>query len=426
MMKYQIPRGTYDILPEQSYKWQKVISAFRELAAAFGYEEISTPVFEQAALFERSSGESSDVVKKEMYRFSDQKGRQFALRPEGTAPVARAYLENRLDIGSAVRKLYYIGPMFRYDRPQAGRYRQFQQYGIEFIGSDNPFYDAEVISILWLYLSGLGLAKLRLELNSVGCANCAKDYDKALQEYFQPHVAELCPDCQLRIGLKPRRLLDCKVKACKDIARGAPSQLDYLDEPCQIHFAATQRHLELMQVPFTINPRIVRGLDYYTNTAFEIVSEGLGAQNSLAGGGRYNGLLEQIGGKSIPAIGFAGGFERLLLALEEEKVSLGQAPVPDVFVIPMGTAAQEFILPYLNDLRKAGVYAEYDPDKNSFKAQLKAADNSQARHALIIGETELARKSAILKDLSSGEQLTYPLEPLSELISALRRRSPVH
>lgn len=420
-MQYKRPRGTYDILPEQSYKWHKVTAAFRELAAAFGYEEISTPAFEQAALFERSSGESSDVVRKEMYRFTDQKGREFALRPEGTAPVARAYLENRLDIGSAARKLYYIGPMFRYDRPQAGRYRQHQQYGVEFIGSNHPYYDAEVISILWLYLSGMGLTNLRLELNSVGCADCSGEYDKALQAYFRPHLAELCPDCQVRIDLKPRRLLDCKVMTCKDIAKDAPSQLDYLDEPCRVHFADTQKHLELMKIPFTINPRIVRGLDYYTNTAFEIVSMGLGAQNSLAGGGRYNGLLEQIGGKSIPAIGFAGGFERLLLALEEENVSLGKAPVPDVFVIPMGAAAFEFILPYLNELRKAGVFAELDPDKHSFKAQLKAADNRQARYALIVGETELAQKSAVLKDLNSGEQKEYPLEPLSELIDAIRR-----
>ena len=335
--------------------------------------------------------------------------------------MARAYLENRLDIGSAARKLYYIGPMFRYDRPQAGRYRQHQQYGVEFIGSNHPYYDAEVISILWLYLSGMGLTNLRLELNSVGCADCSREYDKALQAYFRPNLAELCPDCQVRIDLKPRRLLDCKVMTCKDIAKDAPSQLDYLDEPCRVHFADTQNHLKLMKIPFTINPRIVRGLDYYTNTAFEIVSMGLGAQNSLAGGGRYNGLLEQIGGKSIPAIGFAGGFERLLLALEEENVSLGKAPVPDVFVIPMGAAAFEFILPYLNELRKAGVFAELDPDKHSFKAQLKAADNRQARYALIVGETELAQKSAVLKDLNSGEQKEYPLEPLSELIDAIRR-----
>ncbi len=420
-MKYQIPRGTYDILPEQSYKWQKVISSFRELAAACGYEEISTPVFEQAALFERSSGESSDVVKKEMYRFTDQKGREFALRPEGTAPVARAYLENRMDIGPALRKLYYIGPMFRYDRPQAGRYRQFQQYGVEFIGSNNPFYDAEVISLLWFYLIGLGLKNLRLELNSVGCASCAKEYDKALQKYFQPHLAGLCPDCQVRIEVKPRRLLDCKVKTCKEIAQGAPSQLDYLDETCRDHFSSTQRMLELMRVPFTINPRIVRGLDYYTNTAFEVIHEGLGAQNSLAGGGRYNGLLEQIGGKNTPAIGFAGGFERLLLALEEEKALPVQAPVPDVFVITMGVAAQELILPCLVELRQAGVYAGYDPDKSSFKAQLKAADNSKARFALIVGEDEVASRQLVLKNLQSGEQEVLPLDSVKQLVALLTR-----
>jgi histidyl-tRNA synthetase len=420
IMQYQIPRGTYDILPEQSYKWQKVISVFREIAAAYGYEEVSTPVFELAGLFERSSGESSDVVKKEMYRFTDRKGREFALRPEGTAPVARSYVENRMDIGSAARKLYYIGPMFRYDRPQAGRYRQFYQYGIEFIGSNNPYYDAEVIAILWNYLSILGLKNKHLELNSVGCPNCSQDYDKALQAYFRPHLKELCPDCQVRIDLKPRRLLDCKVDRCRAIAKDAPSQLDYLDEECRVHFASVQDYLNLMDIPFTINPRIVRGLDYYTNTAFEVVFEGIGAQNSLAGGGRYNGLLEQIGGKSIPAIGFAGGFERLLLSLEEEKVAMPASPDPDAFIITMGSEAQALAMPFLNELRMSGVYAEYDPDKASFKAQLKAADNRKARYALIIGEDEASAKSVVVKNLQSGEQQVLPLDPVSGVITAIK------
>lgn len=414
-MNYQIPRGTYDILPAQSYKWQKISAAFRELAAAYGYAEISTPIFEQAALFERSSGESSDVVKKEMYRFTDQKGREFALRPEGTAPVVRSYVENHLEIGAAHTKLYYIGPMFRYDRPQAGRYRQFYQYGIEFIGSNHPYFDAEVIAILWNYLAGLGLRKLRLELNSVGCPACSQDYDRALRSHFQPHFEALCPDCRLRLEQKPRRILDCKVPSCKQLAKDAPSQLEYLDTACKEHFSAVQEHLGLMRIPFVINPRIVRGLDYYTNTAFEIVYAGLGAQNSLAGGGRYNGLIEQVGGKSIPAIGFAGGFERLLLALEEEKLDLGEAPVPDIYVITMGEAAQQLILPYLNELRGAGVYAEYDPDKSSFKAQLKAADNNKARFALIIGEDEVASGQVILKNLKSGEQRSLSLEQLTDI-----------
>ncbi|MDZ4181424.1 MAG: histidine--tRNA ligase [Candidatus Cloacimonadaceae bacterium] len=418
-MEYKIPRGTYDILPAQSYKWQKVIAVFRQIASAWGYEEISTPVFEQANLFERSSGESSDVVQKEMYRFEDRKGRGFALRPEGTAPVVRSYVENRMDVLTSRAKLYYIGPMFRYDRPQAGRYRQFYQYGIEFIGSNNPYYDAEVIGILWSYLKKLGLSKVRLELNSVGCANCTGIYEEALRQYFKPHLSELCVDCQKRYETKPKRLLDCKVPSCKALGAGAPTQNDYLDEDCTSHFAQVQSYLKGMDIPFTINPRIVRGLDYYTNTAFEIVYEGIGAQNSLAGGGRYNGLIEQIGGKSIPAIGFAGGFERLLLALEDQGIETGVAPLPDIYIVTMGDEARAAAIPLLNALRYAGVYAEYDPDKTSFKAQLKAADHLKARFALIIGEDELARGIAQLKDFGSGEQKELPLNDIDLLIQSL-------
>ncbi|MDY0112550.1 MAG: histidine--tRNA ligase [Candidatus Syntrophosphaera sp.] len=419
-MQYSIPRGTYDILPEESPKWHKVIAEFRKLVEAYGYAEILTPIFEQADLFERSSGKSSDVVKKEMYRFTDRKGREFALRPEGTAPVARSYIENRMDIGSLNKKLYYLGPMFRYDRPQAGRYRQFYQYGVEFIGSNHPYYDAEVIAILWNYLTGLGLKKLRLELNSVGCPNCSKDYDKALQSYFQPYLNQLCPDCQERFERKPRRILDCKVKECQEIAKNVPVQLDYLDTSCIEHFAEVQQYLDLMKIPFTINPRIVRGLDYYTNTAFEVIYEGIGAQNALAGGGRYNGLIEQIGGKNIPAVGFAGGFERLLLALEEEAIALPGHPVPEVFIITIGSEAQKIIIPYLNIIRGKGIYAEYEPDRASLKAQLKAANNSKAFYALIMGEEEVKQKSAILKNLESGEQKLYSLEPISHLIKAIQ------
>ncbi len=423
-MDYKIPRGTYDILPAQSHKWQKLISVFRELAAVWGYAEISTPIFEQANLFERSSGESSDVVKKEMYRFTDQKGRILALRPEGTAPVVRSYIENHLDIGSPTTKLYYLGPMFRYDRPQAGRYRQFYQYGIEFIGSDHPYYDAEVIAILWNYLWQLGIRNMRLELNSVGCPSCSLSYEKALQDYFRPHLNELCPDCQTRFDQKPRRLLDCKVPACKAIAAKAPLQLDHLDEPCHKHFEQVQNYLNLMKTPYIINPRIVRGLDYYTNTAFEVIYESLGAQNSLAGGGRYNGLIEQLGGKSIPAIGFAGGFERLLLALEQEQVPVAEAPVPDIYLIALGEQAQQYILPYLNELRCKGLYVEYAPDKVSFKAQLKAANQSQARHALIIGEDEVNSNRFVIKDLASGEQHSLPLRSTEDIIRAVRQPSP--
>ncbi len=409
-MKYSIPRGTFDILPDVSYKWAFLMDSFRRMATSFGYREISTPIFEASGLFERSSGESSDVVQKEMYRFNDRKGREFALRPEGTAPVVRSYVENHLDVLSARTKLFYIGPMFRYDRPQAGRYRQFYQYGIEFIGSNNPYYDAEVIAILMLWLGSLGLKNLRLELNSVGCPACAADYDKALQEFFRPMLPQLCPDCNKRFGIKPRRLLDCKVPSCKALRKGAPLQMNYLDQPCREHFSQVCGQLDAMQITYTLNPAIVRGLDYYTNTAFEVIYDGLGAQNSLAGGGRYNGLIEQIGGRSIPAIGFAGGFERLLLALEAEKIEFAPEPKPDIYLVCLGEEARQGMAEYLNNLRVKGLIVDYDPDKSSLKAQFKAADASNAKFAIIVGESELATKTLNLKDLSTGEQLSLPLD----------------
>ncbi|MBP8704536.1 MAG: histidine--tRNA ligase [Candidatus Cloacimonas sp.] len=409
-MKYNIPRGTFDILPEDSYKWQFLQNSFRKMATCFGYEEITTPIFEVAELFERSSGESSDVVQKEMYRFQDKKGREFALRPEGTAPVVRSYVENHLDKLSSRTKLFYLGPMFRYDRPQAGRYRQFYQYGIEFIGSNNPYYDAEVIAVAFLWLNKLGLNNLRLEINSVGCPDCSAVYDKALQEYYRPFLPKLCPDCVKRLETNPRRLLDCKLPSCIELRNNAPSQMDYLDESCKKHFSAVCDYLQAMNIPYTINPRIVRGLDYYTNTAFEIIYDGLGAQNSLVGGGRYNGLIAQIGGKSIPAIGFAGGFERLLLALEEEKIELIPPSKPDAYLVCVGENTRLQILPYLNALRTKGLIVDYDPDKSSLKAQLKSADTSGAKYAIIIGENELATKTVNLKNLQTGEQIAIPMD----------------
>lgn len=418
-MKYSIPRGTFDILPADSYKWQYLMDSFRRIATSFGYREITTPIFETADLFERSSGESSDVVKKEMYRFTDRKGREFALRPEGTAPVVRSFVENHLDVLNSRTKLFYIGPMFRYDRPQAGRYRQFYQYGVEFIGSNHPYYDAEVIALEMLWLKNLGLQNLRLEINSVGCAQCSTEYDTALRDFFRPLLPQLCPDCVQRFDLKPRRLLDCKVPTCKALRTGAPVQLDYLDEPCRQHFNQVCDLLSGMGIAYTVNPAIVRGLDYYTNTAFEVVYEGLGAQNSLAGGGRYNGLIEQVGGKSIPAIGFAGGFERLLLALEEEKITLGSIPTPGLFFVLMGQAAEAKALPLINFLRSKGVYVDFDPDKSSLKAQFKAADASKAKYAVIIGEDEVTRNQLNLKNLTTGEQQALPLSDPEALLQML-------
>lgn len=411
-MNYKIPRGTFDILPADSSKWQYVQKVFRKVAASFGYREITTPIFEMAELFERSSGESSDVVQKEMYRFTDQKGRSFALRPEGTAPVVRSYVENHLEMQGGRTRLYYMGPMFRYDRPQAGRYRQFYQYGVEFIGSNHPYYDAEVIALEMTFLKALGLTRPRLEINSVGCAECARDYDKALRDYYAPHLNELCPDCQKRYELKPRRLLDCKVPSCKAFRKDAPSQFDYLDASCREHFDAVCRYLDQMKINYQINPAIVRGLDYYTNTAFELICDELGAQNSIAGGGRYNALIAQVGGKDTPGIGFAGGFERLLLALEKENIQLPQNPNPALFMVLMGEEAVDFALPLIAELRQKGIYVDYNPEKGSFKAQLKAADSMNARYALIIGEQEAISRTLVLKDLSSGEQQSLSADEL--------------
>ncbi|MDO9578247.1 MAG: histidine--tRNA ligase [Candidatus Cloacimonadales bacterium] len=410
--KYSVPRGTFDILPADSYKWQYVKKVFSEVAAQFNFQEIVTPIFEQTDVFERSVGGSSDIVQKEMYRFQDKKGRNFALRPEGTAPVVRSFVENNLGMTGGNTKLFYLGPMFRYDRPQKGRYRQFYQYGIENIGSDNPFIDAEIIAFGYAFLSKLGLKNFELEINSIGCSNCSKDYNQALVEYFTPNLDKMCSDCNERINKNPKRLLDCKVPSCKEIAKDAPNMLEYLDEDCRTHFAQVQEYLNLMNIPFKVNPRIVRGLDYYNKTAFEFLDNNLGAQNALIGGGRYNGLVEQFGGKDTPGIGFAGGFERLLLSMETEGVSFGEEPKPNVFIVAIGEKAKQLTAKLLFDLRTNGIKAEYNPDKESLKAQMKAADKEKTRFTLILGEDEIAKNSIILKEMISGEQQEIPREKL--------------
>jgi histidyl-tRNA synthetase len=415
-MQYKIPRGTFDILPPDSRRWQAVIRIWHETAKQFGYEEITTPIFEQADLFERSSGESSDIVQKEMYRFTDKKGRCFALRPEGTAPVVRSYTENNLDRQSRITRLYYVGPMFRYDRPQAGRYRQFYQYGAECIGSHHPFYDAEIIALQTAFLNRLGLRNISLEINSVGCPACSKDYDRALTAFFEPHREELCEDCRSRLTSKPRRLLDCKVPSCRAIAAAAPSMLDYLDDACKEHFALVQGYLREMEIAFTVNPRIVRGLDYYTHTAFEFLNPALGAQNAIGGGGRYDGLIMQIGGRDIPAVGIAGGFERLLLSLEIENIPLQTAPVPDAYLVLACPQAKSLGIRLLAQWRKQGLALAYDPEKDSFKAQLKAADSLKARYAVIIGEDEIASGTVSVKNLGTGEQQSVPAEAVPQLL----------
>lgn len=404
MATYKVPRGTYDILPAESYKWQYIKKIFRETANHFNFQEIVTPIFEQTDVFERSVGDSSDIVQKEMYRFQDKKGRNFALRPEGTASVVRSYVENNLGMTGGNTKLYYMGPMFRYDRPQKGRYRQFYQYGIENIGSDNPFVDAEIIAFGYTFLKKLGLRNFILEINSIGCANCSKDYDRALVDYFTPNLSNMCPDCNSRINKNPKRLLDCKVKTCKEIANNAPNMLDYLDKECKKHFEDVKTNLDQMQIPYKVNPKIVRGLDYYNKTAFEFLDNNLGAQNALIGGGRYNGLIEQFGGKDIPGIGFAGGFERLILSMETEGVFCGDLSKSDVYLVAIGNKAKSKVSQLLFELRSNGIKAEYNPDKESLKSQMKAANKENADFALILGDTELEKEIVIVKNMKDGLQ----------------------
>jgi histidyl-tRNA synthetase len=412
--KYNIPRGTYDILPEDSYKWQFVRNTFREIAAKYNYKEIVTPIFESSGLFERSVGDSTDIVEKEMYKFQDKKGREFALRPEGTAPVVRSYVNNNLQNRDNSSKLYYMGPMFRYDRPQKGRYRQFYQYGIENFGSNDPYVDAEVIALGYNFLKKLGLKNFQLEINSIGCGSCSMDYDIALVEYFSNYKNDLCSDCNTRLNKNPKRILDCKVPGCKKIAENAPSMLSYLDETCRQDFELVKKYLNQMNIPFQVNPRIVRGLDYYTKTAFEYINNNLGAQNALAGGGRYDGLAEQLGGNSVPGIGFAGGFERLIISLENESVDFGGAPKPDLYFVTLGEKAELKAVTLLEKIRLGGISAEFDADKKTMKSQMKAADRSKTRFTLILGENELEQNKVLLKDMKSGDQSKIVLDSLME------------
>ena len=413
-LKCKIPRGTFDILPSESYKWQYVTKVFRETSRNFNYREIVTPIFESAGLYERSVGNTSDIVQKEMYKFRDKKGRIFALRPEGTAGIVRAFVENNLDMKNNSSKLYYIGPMFRYERPQKGRYRQHYQYGIENIGSSEPFIDAEVISFGYYFLKKLGLENFKLEINSIGCPNCSQDYNNALVEYYKPYFDDLCQDCKIRIEKNPKRLLDCKVPKCKEISRNAPSMLSYLDDDCREHFDKVQEFLTKINIAFKINPKIVRGLDYYSRTAFEFIDTNLGAQNTLIGGGRYDGLVEQIGGKNIPGIGFAGGFERLILSMETEGVSFGSEQNPDYYLVCLGEKAKDFSLNLLTKIRNAGISVESDFEKKSIKAQMKAADKSNAKYSLILGEDEISQNKIVLKNMKTGDQESILMDNLIE------------
>ncbi|WP_371369518.1 Histidine--tRNA ligase [Sporomusa rhizae] len=398
------PRGTRDILPDTSGYWQYVEKVLREVCRNFAYQEIRTPIFEHTELFLRGIGETTDIVEKEMYTFTDRGNRSITLRPENTASVVRSYLENKLYSGPQPSKLYYVGPMFRYDRPQAGRYRQFHQFGIEAIGAKGPAIDAEIISLAVEFLNKLGLNDLKLFINSVGCPNCRPVYRKKLQEFFQDKLTHLCSDCQSRYDRNPMRILDCKNEKCSELSDGAPHMVDCLCDECSSHFTGFKELLTAAGISFVINPRLVRGLDYYTKTAFEIQYAPLGAQSAVCGGGRYDGLIAECGGQPTPGIGFAIGIERVLLALEKQELFPQITTAIDVFVAPLGIETQAAGFQILTDLRRAGLTADMDFMSRSLKAQMKYANKYPAKFVALIGEDELVQNKIMLKNMETGNQ----------------------
>ncbi|MFB7815494.1 histidine--tRNA ligase [Paenibacillus chitinolyticus] len=413
-MSMQKPKGTQDIMPGSVEKWQALESKARDLCSRFRYREIRTPIFEHTELFSRGVGETTDIVEKEMYTFQDKGNRSISLRPEGTAGVVRAYVENKLYGEPDISKLFYIGPMFRYEQPQAGRYRQFHQFGIEAFGSEDPSLDAEVIAFGYTFYRELGMTGVSVEINSVGTPEIRGNYKARLQAFLEPLKDKLCKDCQSRFDRNPMRILDCKVD--QKYFDGAPELLDDLDEACRTHFEAVKRHLTAVEIPFTINPRLVRGLDYYTHTAFEYKAAGIGSIDTIGGGGRYNGLVSEVGGQDQPGVGFGLGLERILLVLESQGVQLPQPPGLDVYLIGLGPAAEDEIVKRLYELRAHGILAEKDYQGRKMKTQMKSADRSAARFVAILGDDELERGEITVKTMATGEQETIKLENFAETI----------
>ena len=410
------PRGTKDILPEQVENWLWLENKIRELCGVYGYEEIRTPTFEHTELFLRGIGEGTDVVDKEMYTFKDRGDRSITLRPENTASVVRAYLQNKLYANAGLVKLFYIGSMFRYDRPQAGRLREFHQFGVEALGEKNPAVDAEIILLAWDFLKNLGLDDLKLKINTVGCPSCRPIFKRKLTEYFTEEADELCGDCRRRLEKNPLRILDCKVDGLKEVMEDAPKIETCLCDDCREHFNTLKKFLTAAGVEFTVDNRLVRGLDYYTKTAFEIQYAPLGAQSAVAGGGRYDGLIKEIGGDDTPAVGFATGLERILLALELQQILPEQHKKIAAFIVSSGAAAEAYSFKLLTALRRENISAAMDFGKKSMKAQMKAAAKSGAKFALIIGEDEVAVSTVTVKNLETAAQEVIPVAEVSERI----------
>ncbi|MFR8002810.1 MAG: histidine--tRNA ligase [Hydrogeniiclostridium sp.] len=402
----QAPRGTQDILPAEAVKWQKLEEIMRQEAHLQGFGEIRTPVFEHTELFLRSVGETTDVVQKEMYTFKDKGDRSITLRPEGTAGAVRAMLEHGLYNDGLPLKLYYFTSCYRYEKAQKGRLREFHQFGVEMFGSASPLADAQVIALAASAFQRLGIRDLSLEINSIGCPTCRSRYTAALKEYFSAYKDQLCDTCLSRLDRNPMRILDCKSPVCVGIAEGAPHVLDYLCEDCAAHFEGVKRSLEEIGIPFTVNPTIVRGLDYYTRTVFEFVSRATGSPLTVCGGGRYDGLVEEMGGPSMPALGFGLGLERALMVLDAQKVKLEDANPCKVFIAALGEKASFAAFRMAHELRLSGIPAACDVNGRGLKAQMKYADKIHAAYSMVLGDNELESGEAVLKNMETGEKHT--------------------
>ncbi len=420
-MIYAAPKGTRDILPPETAQWQAIERLYSEVAELFGYGEIRIPTFESTEVFQRGVGDGTDIVQKEMYTFDDKGGRSITLRPEGTAGVVRSFVQRGMSSLSYPIKLYYMLNMFRYENVQEGRFREFHQLGLESFGAEGPESDAEIIAMLQLFFDRLGLKETHLNINSIGCPDCRAVYHEALKNYFRPHLPELCEDCRKRFDKNPLRILDCKMDRCKAVAQAAPLLQDYLDEGCRDHFEGLKTELDAMGLSYRVEPRLVRGLDYYTRTVFEYVSDHVGTQGTICGGGRYDKLVEALGGPSVPACGFAMGQERLLLEMAAQGVELDQVQRASVFIGSVGEAAGLTARRLAHQLRQRAVVVQTELCGRSVKGQMKYAGKSGLRFSMILGDNELSSGEAELKDMTNGEKTRVNFSDVETLLKALMR-----
>lgn len=412
MLITQAPKGTEDLLPQDSYKWHYVEKKFKDVCDCFGYREIRFPTFEHTELFERGVGDTTDVVQKQMYTFNDKGGRSITLRPEGTASVCRSFIQNNLYAGTMPLKTFYNVPCFRYENKQKGRLREFHQFGVEAFGSKGPSIDAEIISLALTFLKSVGLSDMSVNINSIGCPECRNSYKEALKDFLRPKYSELCPTCQERFEKNPLRILDCKSPICNDLAKGAPSLLDYICDDCSEHFNSFKSHLEDLDIKYTVDDGIVRGLDYYTKTVFEIIS----GPFTVCGGGRYDGLIEEFGGDKTPGIGFGLGIERLLIRLEELGVEIPNNELLDLYVAPLGEDSYKYAYKLVHSLRLMGIKADTDHMSRGLKPQMKYANKINCKYLIVLGENEISNNLVKIKDMESGNETEIEISKIAEFI----------